>query len=107
MQAALDLALEHATRADARRILRIRLRVGRLSGVVPEALTFAFDAVAAGTIAEGGCLEIEEVGVVCFCETCSQQFSTESWFFECPTCGRPSRQVLHGEELELDSLELS
>lgn len=107
MQAAVELALEHAQRADATRIHRIRLRVGRLSGVVPEALEFAFDAVIAGTIAEGARLEIEAVGIVCFCLDCQLEFATDSWFCECPSCGRVSDDVRQGDELELDSLELS
>ena len=54
MQSALEIALEQAGRQGASRIDCIALRVGMLSGVVPEALEFAFDVVARGTIAEGG-----------------------------------------------------
>ena len=53
MQSALDLALEQAQAAGAQRLLRVRLRIGALSGVVPEALTFAFEALTPGTLAEG------------------------------------------------------
>ena len=54
MQSALEIALEQAGRQGASRIDCIALRVGPLSGVVPEALEFAFDVVARGTIAAGG-----------------------------------------------------
>jgi len=53
MDGALALACSEAEKAGARRVVSLRLRIGMLSGVMPEALRFAFDALAAGSIAEG------------------------------------------------------
>jgi hydrogenase nickel incorporation protein HypA/HybF len=61
MQTALELAAAHARAAGAVRIHRLCLRVGDLSGVVPEALEFAFRALSVGGPAEGAVLEIERV----------------------------------------------
>ena len=61
MQTALELAEAHARAAGAVRIHRLCLRVGDLSGVVPEALEFAFQALSVGGPAEGAMLEIERV----------------------------------------------
>lgn len=107
MQSALDLAVEHAQRQGAQQIHRIKLRVGRLSGVVPEALQFAFDVIARGTMAEEARLEIEDVPVVCFCSGCQEEFTAPGWFFECPSCGQPTADVRQGADLELASLEVS
>src|SRR5687768_6228171 len=107
MQDALEVALEHARRRGAERIHRVRLRVGRLAGVVPEALAFAFDVVVQGTMAEGARLEVEDVPVVCFCAACADEFRPDGWFFECPRCGRATDEVRQGRELELASLEVS
>jgi hydrogenase nickel incorporation protein HypA/HybF len=62
MQSALDLAADHARRAGAGNIRRVVLRVGALSGVEPDALRFAFEAMAPGTPAAGAVLELEESG---------------------------------------------
>ena len=40
--------------------MSVRLRVGRLSGVVPDAMRFCFELVTAGTPLEGAALEIEQ-----------------------------------------------
>ena len=48
-------------RTGGRQVSVVRLRVGRLSGVVPDALTFCFELATAGTPLEGATLEIEEV----------------------------------------------
>lgn len=107
MQQALDLALEQAGRHGARRIQRIALRVGALSGVVPEALEFAFGVVTRGTIAEGARLDVELVPVLCSCPACGLDFRPAEPGDDCPRCMRPRPRVLQGRELELAFLEVS
>lgn len=107
MQTALELAAEQTRRQGASAIHRIRLRVGNLSGAVPEALEFAFEAISQGTLAEGAQLEIERVAVVCHCETCDREFQPDDVVFECPRCGELSVDVRQGRELELAQLEVS
>jgi hydrogenase nickel incorporation protein HypA/HybF len=109
MQATLEIALEHAARHGAGRILRLVLRVGDLSGVVPEALEFAFDVVTTGTMAEGARLEIMRVPLICACTACGSQFQPPDVFFDfdCPQCHGMSARVCQGRELELDYLEVS
>jgi hydrogenase nickel incorporation protein HypA/HybF len=106
MQRTLEIALEYAGRYRAQSIGRMRLRVGALSGVVPEALSFAFDVLARGTIAEGAQLEMESVPVICFCAACEQEFAPPDFFYECPRCHGLCTQVRQGQELELADLEV-
>ena len=49
-----------AGRAEGACVLRVRLEVGRLAAVAPDALRFCFDACARGTVVEGAALEIIE-----------------------------------------------
>jgi hydrogenase nickel incorporation protein HypA/HybF len=107
MQSALELAEEQARLRGAGRIHRITLRIGKLAGVEPEALAFAFDVVTAGTMADGATLGVESVPVVCFCAACQAEFAPEDFIFACPRCGAPSGDVRAGRELELVSLEVS
>jgi hydrogenase nickel incorporation protein HypA/HybF len=106
MQRTLEIALEHAARHRAQRICRMTLRVGAISGVMPEALSFAFDVITLGTIAEGASLELESVSVVCFCPACEQEFAPPDLFYECPRCHRLSAEVRQGQELELAHVEV-
>jgi len=107
MQEALDLAGVAARQAGAARVHRLRIRVGALSGVVPEALRFAFDALAPGSVAEGGQLELEPVAATYWCEGCRAEFAAVEAGAPCPTCGRPSPVLRSGLELELASMEVS
>ncbi|WP_348525971.1 hydrogenase maturation nickel metallochaperone HypA, partial [Mesorhizobium sp.] len=47
--------------AKGRRVRRVTLDVGRLAGVMPDALAFCFDVVSKGTALEGAVLEIREI----------------------------------------------
>ncbi len=107
MQSTLDIALERAAQEGAHRIHRLRMRVGPLSGVVPEALEFAFDVLAQGTMAEGAVLEVERVPILCYCPACRLEFQPEDLFCECPRCRQVNIEVRRGRELELASLEVS
>jgi hydrogenase nickel incorporation protein HypA/HybF len=107
MQEALDLAAQEANKAGASRVHRMRLRVGVLSGVVPEALRFAFEALASGSVAEGGLLEIEPVPATYWCAPCAREFSAPDLVDCCPGCGRAAAILRSGLELELSSVEIS
>jgi hydrogenase nickel incorporation protein HypA/HybF len=106
MQSALNQVFEEARRAGAVRVHEIRLRIGVLSGVVPDALRFAFDALTPGTSAEGAALTIEEVPARFWCAPCGREFVSPNFFSECPDCGRPSGELRAGREMELCSMEV-
>jgi hydrogenase nickel incorporation protein HypA/HybF len=107
MQDALEIALEQAARQGARQIHRLALRVGPLSGVVPEALEFAFDVVARGTIAQGAQFVVDRVPLVCACAACGLEFRPPDFDSECPRCHAFGARVRQGRELELAYLEVS
>jgi len=101
----LEIALENAKNAG--KIHWLKMRIGEISGVVPEALHFAFDVITKGTIAEGATLEIETVPVNCYCQKCELKFKPLDICYECPSCGNLHTQIITGKEIELTSLEVS
>jgi hydrogenase nickel incorporation protein HypA/HybF len=107
LENAMELALGYAQQQGATQIHRLTLRVGELSGVIPEALQFAFDIVVQGTIAQKAQLSIETIPAICYCSTCRQDFQPTDWIYECPTCHQLSAKLLQGRDLELVSLEVS
>ena len=107
MQGALNQVLDEASKAGAERVLNIRLRIGALSGVVAEALQFAFEALADGTVAQDATLSIENVPAMFWCETCCSEFQSVNLVAQCPTCKTFSRELRAGRELELASMEVA
>lgn len=104
--AAVRAAEAKALELGGRRIAVLRLRIGALAGVVPEAMEFAYPVVCRGTLAEGSRLEVEHVPVRCQCESCEAEFEPEGAVYACPTCGRPSSRIVSGRELELAQIQL-
>ena len=106
MDSALSMALDRAKEAGATRVHAIRLRIGALSGVVPESLRFAFEALAPGTLAEGASLQIDDVPARFWCGECSREFQSDDDSAVCPQCQRPSGELRAGREMELSSVEI-
>jgi len=100
----IDRLLEHPQLAG-RRIRVVRLKVGRLSTVVPENLEFVFGAIAAGTRVEGARLEIEVVPARAVCLACGHAFEIEDPIFLCPACAAGRLRLESGRELSLESVE--
>jgi hydrogenase nickel incorporation protein HypA/HybF len=106
MQGALEMALTRAAQENASRVHVIRLRVGALSGVVPDALQFAFEALREGTPAAGAELCIDSVPARFWCRACAREFEAEDMLAVCPQCGGSRAELRAGRELELASLEI-
>ena len=107
MEEAVRMAVETAKASGSDRVLALRLRVGALSGVVPEALRFAFDVVCRDTIAEGASLEIETVSAAGWCPVCRAEFACADFISECPRCHNPNGELRRGRELEIASVEIN
>jgi len=95
-----------AEAAKGRRVGRVTLEIGKLSGVMSEAIAFCFDAVAAGTPLEGAQLEIREIEGRARCMSCGREVATETLFARC-ACGSNRMERLQGEELNVKSMELA
>lgn len=91
--------------AQGRKVSRVTIEVGKLSGVMAGAMAFCFAEAARGTEAEGACLEIEEIEAWAQCEACNEQFAMPSLLAAC-RCGSRNFRLLTGGELILKSIEL-
>jgi hydrogenase nickel incorporation protein HypA/HybF len=101
-----DILEKSAGEEGAIRVTAVILRVGRLSGVVPELLETAFDTFKKGTIASEATLTIELVPLKVRCRSCGGVSLTETPLFACPSCRAPGLEILEGQELILERLEI-
>lgn len=85
---------------------KIRVRIGPLSGVVPELLASAFPLAAAGSVAEQAKLELTEAPIRVRCKTCGKESDAAANRLICGACGDWHTQVISGDELILESVEL-
>jgi hydrogenase nickel incorporation protein HypA/HybF len=102
-QAIAQVALDHA---HGRRVHKIELQVGHLRQVVPSALEFAFELVAQATPLEGAELVIEQVPARGRCRACDALTTMTSFPLQCGGCGGLDVELIAGEELLVDALEI-
>lgn len=102
-EAILDLACE---RAGTGRVTRVGVRVGHLRQVVRPALEFGFEVAAQGTAAEGAELVVEEVPAAGLCRGCGAETPLPGFPLCCQGCGSLDVEVVRGEELRVEWLEL-
>jgi hydrogenase nickel incorporation protein HypA/HybF len=79
----------------------VGLKVGALSGALPEALQGAWPLATAGTVAEGARLDLELVAAAVWCPACGRDQPIDEFFaWACPVCGGPATAV-QGREFEV------
>jgi hydrogenase nickel incorporation protein HypA/HybF len=93
-------------RTEDRHVAVVRLRVGRLAGVVPDALSFCFELAAAGTTLAGATLEIIEEHGRAHCRACAADFTLDDPILLCE-CGSADVELLSGRELMVTSVEVA
>jgi hydrogenase nickel incorporation protein HypA/HybF len=94
-----------AARAAGERVLRVRVQLGQLVAVAPDALRFCFEICTAGTPLQGATLEIEEVPGSAICESCGGTLALAAPAGRC-ACGGMLR-ILAGEELRVRDMEVA
>jgi hydrogenase nickel incorporation protein HypA/HybF len=92
--------------AAGRPVARVELKVGHLRQVVPAALEFAFELVAQGTAVEGAQLVLEAVPAAGRCRRCGTESELPGFPLACAACGSVDVELLRGEELLVEALEL-
>lgn len=91
--------------AGEARVVRVRLEIGNLSGVVTDSVRFCFDLCTRSTVLEGAQLQIHEVAARARCCECNTEFSAENSIVLC-ACGSANVEILAGHELRIKEVEL-
>ena len=104
---ALLAQVESIAREHARRVNRVRLAVGPLSGVEPRLLERAYALACAGTAAEGSELEFDDAPVRVRCRSCGAESAASANRLLCGACGDWRTELAGGDELLLLKVELS
>ena len=105
-QALMDEVARTASAHDAKRVSRVLLRLGPLSGAEAALLRNAFPIAAAGTPAEGAELVIEAQPIRVRCRVCGAESDAAVNRLVCGECGDWRTTLVSGDELLLASVEL-
>lgn len=107
MQGIFDSVIPVAKQNNATRISAIRLRIGDMAMVVPEAMEFAFEALSEDDpMLNGAILEMDFVKPRSKCLDCGTEFEHDRFHMHCPECGSGATLLTAGRELEVASMEI-
>lgn len=101
----LEIAQEEACRRNVQ-VSAVHVKIGALSGIVPDALLGSYEIARCGTVLENSRLLIEEVPVVIDCPACGKRQLDSIQLLACPRCGAPAWNIVQGKELEVVALEV-
>jgi hydrogenase nickel incorporation protein HypA/HybF len=103
----LEIVLQTARGNDASRVTLIRLEIGALSHVEPEALRFCFDVVTRDSLADGARLEIQRTAGEAWCMPCGALVPLASLGTPCPVCGSYQLGISQGEAMRVREIEVA
>ena len=103
-----DELIKIARDNDATKINSVKLKIGKMSGIVTDSLIFAFDAVKLEhSLLSDAMVVIEEIPIVCKCGDCNISFEIDDMCFpSCSNCKSLNIKIISGEEQHIENVEL-
>lgn len=111
----LEKLLEFAAQDPKRTIVEVRLEIGELSHIDPDALSFCYQSIIGGTSLEGSSLSIERTPALVHCPYCSYRGRPDYWddvlvaapviTMRCPKCGE-TVEADQGQDCAIKSVRL-
>jgi hydrogenase nickel incorporation protein HypA/HybF len=105
-QGILKIVDAEAKRNNVNKVLSVTLKVGQLSGVMPQLIQDYFDLVAMGTVVEGAKLIIERVPATIKCLECNEVSPIDRIKLRCPKCNGIEVKIVTGKEFHIECMEV-
>ena len=98
-----DIAEKEVKKHNALGVEAIELDIGKLSGIEPMALEFAWEHAVVDTVLEKAARKINYIKGRAVCEACGREFEVNYIYDECPACHAYEKDFLSGKELIVKS----
>jgi hydrogenase nickel incorporation protein HypA/HybF len=105
-QSILRITLEHAQRVQAARVSAINIKLGQLSSLVDDSISFYWELIAKDTIAEKAELRFTRIPARVVCLDCANEFALPKDDYACPKCRSERFRVTTGDEMTVESIEV-
>lgn len=105
-QSMFDLVMEEFKKVDAKKVGRINIVVGEMTGVVGDSIQFYFNFLSQGTPAEGALISVQQKPPEARCRKCGKTFKLGDFDWTCSNCRGDELEIIGGNELYLESIEV-
>ncbi|WPC44452.1 hydrogenase maturation nickel metallochaperone HypA [Clostridium sp. JS66] len=105
MESTIDIVLKKAGECNFKTIRKVTLKIGELSGVMDEALNFAFNELKNYSMLRDAELCIDKIKAKAYCKNCDINYDIDHFNKFCPICAEFPAKIVSGYELYLYSIE--
>ena len=102
----LDLVLDEATKAGARKIVGVNIVIGQMTGIIDHYVQANFELLSQDTPAEGASLSFRNIPRQARCRHCAHKFQPSDLEWSCPRCPSSEIEITGGSELYVESIEV-
>jgi hydrogenase nickel incorporation protein HypA/HybF len=102
----IDVLREEMISHHVKTLRSVRLNIGQMSAVVPDALSFCFQVITKGTDLEGVKLNMDIVPLMGSCNECGEEFEILDYNFICSRCGSDKINTIGGKDLSIVEMEV-
>ena len=104
----MDTVHEVAAENNVAKVDAVTLRLGEVSGVIPDYLKDCWNwAVKKSDVLTGAELKVETIPAVTHCEDCGEQYETVKYGKTCPKCGSGNTYLVQGNEFLIWEVEVA
>ncbi len=98
-----EVAIQNAVE----KVSSVTLRIGEVSGIIPEYLIDCWDwAKKKEEVMADAELRIEQIDAVTYCDSCKQEYPTVAHGKTCPHCGSDKTWLKEGNEFLIKEIEV-
>lgn len=105
-QSIINISCEEAIKHNVKKVNKIKIKVGELTGLVPQSIQYYFDIISKGTIIEGAVLDVEKIPIKVKCKECGFEDFLPKDCYTCPKCKSSNIKISGGNEFYIDSMEV-
>lgn len=106
-QEILEIVNQYVPNPQENQVSAVKVKIGKLSNVLPDTLTFCFDALISKTPLNGAKLIINHIPLTITCKSCNKNSEIEEFAFACTQCGSNNIKVIAGNELQVEEIEIN
>lgn len=97
---------ENLPEGNRRPVKSVKLKIGKLTNILPDSLTFCFEALIKDTPLNGAVLDIQHIPITLQCQQCHTVSEIDDFIFTCPSCGSADIKTVAGDELQVSEIEI-
>lgn len=106
VQALIEQCEGHVAENDAKKVTKVVVKIGKMSGVEPHLLETAFDTFKENSVCDGAEFVMNIQALTIECNKCKITTELKEIYYRCPKCESLDVKVIDGEDMFLMQLEL-